>query len=108
MFDLVELRNLEGEKINIRLEINKTPATDLGEYYAQVRIGNEPYMLVAEMNDQRGKGDIEGRTWTLVHPKSMTFPDEFFEKENVGILVQMIAPHIGEEKLAKVIEVLES
>lgn len=108
MIDMVEIRNAEGEKINVRLEMNKTPSEDLGEWYAQVRIAHEPYMLVAEQNNEPRKGDMEGRTWKLVHPKEMRFPDEFFEKENIGMLVQIISPYIGEEKLAKVIEVLES
>ena len=93
MWDVVEVRNLDGEKINVRLELNNTPSDQLGEFYAQIRIGSEPYMLVAEQADDRWRGDIEGRTWKLVHPRSMTFPDEFFERENAALVIQMIAPH---------------
>jgi len=108
MIDMVEVRAPDGSKINVPLEMNKTPSNELGEWYAQIRIAYEPYMLVAEHNNDPTKGDMEGRTWKLVHPRSMTFPNEFFEKENIGLLVQMIAPHVGEEKLNKIIEVLES
>ena len=107
MWDVVEIRNIDGEKINVHLEENKTPSDDLGEFYAQIRIGNEPYMLVAERSDDPRKGDVEGRAWKIVHPKKMTFPDSFFERENAALVIQMIAPHIGEEKLTRIQAILE-
>lgn len=107
MFDVVEIRNLNGEKINIHLEENKSGVEDLGEWFAQIRIGQEPYLLVAESNQDRLSGDIEGRTWGLVHVKSITFPDSFFEQENIPWVMQMITPFLGESKLNKIQKILE-
>lgn len=107
MFDMVEIRNRDGGKVNVPLETNRVPHEDFGEMYGIITIGREPYVLVADMTDDPRKGDIEGRKWRIVHPKSVRFPDEFFERENSDLVIHMIAPHIGEEKLNKIRKILK-
>jgi len=107
MFDLVEIRNRDGEKINVRLDTTRIPHDDFGEYNGVIYIGNEPYVLVADMADDPRKGDIEGRAWRLVHPREIKFPQAFFERENCEFLIGYIAPHISREKLEKIKTVLE-
>ena len=105
MFDLVEIRNLDGEKINVRLDPNRTSFDRLGEYFAHIRIADAPYLLVAEKSDESGDG--EGRKWSIVADAPDFLPSQFYERENIGYIMQMIAPFLGEKKLAKVQEVLE-
>jgi len=106
MFDVVEIRNLDGEKINVHLDENKSGDKDLGEWHALIRIANEPYLLVADQAEE--DGDVEGREWRLLSKnREIILPDRFFEKNNIGGVIQMITPFIGEEKLAKIQAVLE-
>jgi hypothetical protein len=105
MYDIVEIRNINGEKINLRLEQNNMNMDRLGEAFAYIRIGEVPYLLVAKKDEVNG--DIEGRSWEIISGAPKALPNKFFEKENVGWLIQMLTPFLGEEKLEKVKEVLE-
>lgn len=106
MFDVVEIRNLDGEKINVHLDENKSGQEELGEWHALIRIANEPYLLVAEPVETGG--DLEGREWKLLsRNRKVVLPDSFFEKHNVAGVMQMITPFVGEEKLVKIQAILE-
>lgn len=109
MYDVAEIRNIGGEKINVHLSSNKTSNDELGDWCAQVRIGGEAYMLVAKPANKDERPDSEGRVWSLVGSKPRSLPDEFFGQDNVSMIIQIIAPFImyEENKLRKIAKVLK-
>ena len=107
MFDMVEIRDRDGHKFDLPLESNKIPHEDFGESYGVISICHEPYLLVAQQTDNQREADIEGRTWSLVHPKSVRLPNEFFERENASAIIDMVAPFVSEDKLDRIKAILE-
>ena len=104
---MVELRDRKGNRLVLPLETNHIPYEDFGESYGVITLGGVPYLLVAEQAEIPTEGDIEGRKWKLVHPKSITFPSEFFEKENAVMLIEMIEPYVSSAKLNQIRSILE-
>jgi len=108
MYDMVEIRDRKEGKILLPLEANNLPYDDFGESYGVVNIGGVSYVLVAEQASNEDEGDVEGRKWKLVHPKTIVFPKKFFERENAALVLNMISPYISKGKLEAIQDILES